>query len=68
MTVDIELLNQESIFKSVYPIKVVLPNGDVSKVTHTRSSDISNISSLKNGFHIQFKYNLLSISKVARQL
>lgn len=69
MTADIDLLNKDSISQAVNPKRVILPNGDVSLVTHTGCSNISENSTIQNVFHLpQFKYNLLSVSKATKQL
>nr|XP_016488070.1 PREDICTED: uncharacterized protein LOC107808097 [Nicotiana tabacum] len=50
MVVDIGLLNKASIMQPHYPKKVFLPNGDITHVAHTGSSNISNrITNLFNG-------------------
>ncbi|XP_019230260.1 PREDICTED: uncharacterized protein LOC109211213 [Nicotiana attenuata] len=48
---------------------VLLPNGDVTLVTQTGDSNISVRSTFKDVFYVpQFKFNLLSVSKVTRDL
>ncbi|XP_060202885.1 uncharacterized protein LOC132631316 [Lycium barbarum] len=42
MASDVDLLNKITIIKNEHPKKVFLPNGDISHVTHTGTSNISN--------------------------
>lgn len=64
MVSNVDMLDKESVTASVQPKKVYLPNGDVSLVTHTDQSSISNRSTLKDVFLLpQFKYNLMYVSK-----
>ncbi|XP_019232006.1 PREDICTED: uncharacterized protein LOC109212783 [Nicotiana attenuata] len=69
MVSDINMLNQESIVENTNPKRVCLPNGEISNVTHTGTSSISARSTLSNVFHLpQFKFNLMSVSKMTKEL
>lgn len=69
MTSNIELLNKHSIIKTKVSRKIFLPNGEISEVQHTGTTDISAQSTLHNVLHVpQFKCNLMSVSKATRQL
>ncbi|XP_019239932.1 PREDICTED: uncharacterized protein LOC109219916 [Nicotiana attenuata] len=69
MVADLSMLNQNSVVQPECPKKVFLPNGDITHVSHTGSSNITNSITITNVFHIpQFKYNLLSVSKVTNEL
>lgn len=69
MTSDLDLLNKESVIKNVIPKRIDLPNADVSLVTHTVTSVITPKSSISNVFYVpQFNYNLLSVSKLTKEL
>ncbi|XP_019244427.1 PREDICTED: uncharacterized protein LOC109224294 [Nicotiana attenuata] len=69
MVSDINMLNQESIVENTNPKRVCLPNGEISNVTHTGTSSISARSTLSNIFHLpQFKFNLMSVSKMTKEL
>lgn len=49
--------------------KVLLPNGDVSVVKLIGASTIGNFNTITDVFHIpQFKFNLLSVSKLTKEL
>lgn len=52
MAAEIDLLNKDSIFEAVNPKKVIRPNRDVSLVTHTGCSNISENSTIQNVFHL----------------
>lgn len=69
MVVDIELLDKFSIYQSEVSKKVYLPNRDMSEVNHIGSNNIFTRSTLFNVFYLpQFKCNLMSISRVTREL
>lgn len=63
----IDLLNKQSVIKMTDPKKVFLPNGDVSHVTPTGTSDISARSILTNVLHISISVQVL-VSKETKQL
>lgn len=69
MVSDVDVLNKGSIVKIPNPKSVFLPNGYIACVTHIGSSSISTNNTLSNVFFLsQFKYNLMSLSKVTRDL
>ncbi|XP_075086199.1 uncharacterized protein LOC142168922 [Nicotiana tabacum] len=69
MVLDANLLTKPSIVTPSNPRTVLLPNGDVTPVTYTGDKNISDRSTLKDVFYEpQFKFNLLSVSKVTRDL
>ncbi|XP_019256865.1 PREDICTED: uncharacterized protein LOC109235265 [Nicotiana attenuata] len=69
MVADLELLNKASLVQTGQPKKVYLPNGETTQVTHIRTSTISYQNTITNVFYIpQFKYNLLSVSKVIKEM
>lgn len=48
---------------------VYLPNGAVAKVTHTGRSSVTSRTSLINVLHVpQFKFNLMYVSKLTKEL
>ena len=65
MVADINLLDKPAIVsRGIY-----LPNGAVAKVTHADSSNITARTSLTNVLHLpQFKFNLISVSKLTKEL
>nr|XP_016470822.1 PREDICTED: uncharacterized protein LOC107793056 [Nicotiana tabacum] len=69
MVADLELLNKVSLVQTSQPKKVHLPNGETTQVTHIGTSTLSDQNTITNVFYIpQFKYNLLSVSKVTKEL
>lgn len=63
------MLTQEIIAKLEYPKKVYLPTGDLTNVFYIGSSIISPRNIITNVFHVlEFKYNLMTLSKVAKEL
>ncbi|XP_070033000.1 uncharacterized protein [Nicotiana tomentosiformis] len=69
MVSDANLFTKTSIVTPSKPRTVLLPNGDITPVTHTGDSNISDISTLNDVFYVpQFTFNLLSDSKVTRGL
>ncbi|XP_059310544.1 uncharacterized protein LOC132061878 [Lycium ferocissimum] len=63
------IVNAETVAKLEDPKKVFLPNRDIAQVTHIGFSAISTRSISTNVFHLpQFKYNLLSVSKITKGL
>lgn len=49
--------------------EVYLPNGAVAKVTHTGRSSVTSRTSLINVLHVpQFKFNLMYVSKLTKEL
>ncbi|KAH0640292.1 hypothetical protein KY285_036878 [Solanum tuberosum] len=63
------ILTSESVVKVKDPKHVYLPTGEVSYVSHTEMCHISPRSVITKLFHIpEFKYNLLSVSKVTKEL
>jgi len=65
----IGMLNKESVVEVKCPKPVSLPNGEVAYVTHTGSCHISPTIIVTDVFHIpEFKYNLLSVSKMTKEL
>lgn len=49
---DLGLLNHESVKKIIIPRKIQLTNGDVSLITHTCTSKISNKNIISNVFYV----------------
>ena len=69
MASSLELLNKLSVNKLGYNRTVELPNGDETKVTHTGLSSISDGSTISNVLYVpEFKFNLLSVSKLTKEL
>lgn len=69
MALSLNLIDQTSITKAPSLKRVHLSNGDVTLVTHTGSSAISNKGTVSNVFHVlEFKFNLLSVSKLTKEL
>ncbi|XP_070017793.1 uncharacterized protein [Nicotiana sylvestris] len=69
MVVDIELLNKVSLMQTNQSKKVHLPNGETTQVTHIGTSTLTDQDIITNVFYIpQFKYNLLYVSKLTKEL
>lgn len=69
MISDIGMLNKSTIVEPENPKRISLPNGDTTLVTHTGTSSISDTNIVSNMFYVpQFKYNLLSVSKLTNEL
>ena len=69
MASSLELLNKLSVNKLGYNRTVELPNGDETRVTHTGLSSISDGSTISNVLYVpEFKFNLLSVSKLTKEL
>lgn len=69
MTFDLDMLTNVKEVNSSLSKKVHMPNGEVTIVTHTGDFHISKCDGLRNVLHIlDFKYNLLSVSKVTMEL
>ncbi|XP_019251164.1 PREDICTED: uncharacterized protein LOC109230088 [Nicotiana attenuata] len=69
MVANLKMLNEATIVKSENPKKIFMPNGDISYVTHTGASIISEGNTITNMFYVpSFKFNLLSVSKLTKEL
>ncbi|XP_019254158.1 PREDICTED: uncharacterized protein LOC109232917 [Nicotiana attenuata] len=68
MVSDTNLLNESTIVQTTKPKKVLLPNGDVSLVTHTGASSISDKITISNVFHDLFTGKVREIGKEVRGL
>lgn len=69
MVSDLRTLSTTEEVKYNNPIRVHLPNGDVALVTHIGTYPISARSIIRNVLHVpKFRYNLLSVSKVIKDL
>ncbi|XP_019255165.1 PREDICTED: uncharacterized protein LOC109233756 [Nicotiana attenuata] len=69
MVSNVDLLTKSSLTTPSKPRRVLLPNGDVTQVTQIGDSHISDRSTIKEVLYVpQFKFNLLSVSKVTREL
>ena len=69
MASSLELLDKLLVNKLGYNRTVELPNGDETKVTHTSLSSISDGSTISNVLYVpEFKFNLLSVSKLTKEL
>jgi len=69
MVSNLDMLTSDSVIKVKEPKPVYLPTGEVSYVSHTGLCKISPRSVITNVYHIpEFKYNLLSVSKVTKEL
>ncbi|XP_055814401.1 uncharacterized protein LOC129884050 [Solanum dulcamara] len=65
----LEMLLKESVIKLDTPKDVCLPNGGTTQVTHLGSCSLPSRSVITNVFHIpEFKYNLMSVSKITKKL
>nr|XP_016464387.1 PREDICTED: uncharacterized protein LOC107787345 [Nicotiana tabacum] len=63
------MLNESTILQSEKPKKIFMPNGDISYVTHTGASTISEGNTITNVFYVpSFKFNLLSVSRLTKEL
>lgn len=69
MVSNLTRLLKGSIVKTKNPKEVQLRNGEMVQVTHLGSCALSANSVITNVFHIpQFKYNLLSVSRIIKEL
>nr|XP_016479842.1 PREDICTED: uncharacterized protein LOC107801087 [Nicotiana tabacum] len=68
MVSDTSLLSESTIIQTVNPKKVLLPNEDVSLVTHTGAISISDKSTIPNVFHDLFTGKVREIGKEVRGL
>lgn len=63
------LLKKDIVIKVVNQNKVCLPNGDITHVTRTGDSYISSNTTILDVFYIpQFKFIILSVSKITKKL
>lgn len=69
MVSKIDMITKDSLRKTDSSKQVCLPNGDTAHVTHIGSCCISPRSIITYVLHLpEFKYNLMSVSKVTREL
>lgn len=69
MASDLDLLDSNSVKETDAPKRVHLPNGDVSLVTHTGNRLLTTRSTISDVLYVpQLKYNLLSVSKLTKDL
>ncbi|XP_055812079.1 uncharacterized protein LOC129881995 [Solanum dulcamara] len=69
MVSKLQMLLTESVLQLNTPKDVCLPNGGITKVTHIDSCSLPSKSLITNMFHIpEFKYNLMSVSKITKEL
>ncbi|XP_075082933.1 uncharacterized protein LOC142166938 [Nicotiana tabacum] len=69
MVADMYLLDKSTIVQTQYPKRVFMPNGGVTHVTHTKASTLASRNTITNVFYIsQFKFNLLLVSKLTKEL
>lgn len=66
---DKKLLDSSTITQIKQPRKVFSPNGEALLVIHIGSSTLSDRITISNVLHLpQFQYNIMSVSKVTREL
>lgn len=69
MAFNLDLLNKDTVNKTKIQKKVYVPNGDVSLVTHTGNSSLSDTSTISNMFYVPyFQYNFLLVAKLTKKL
>lgn len=69
MTSDLGMLDHKTKLNNTVPKRVHLPNGNVTEVSHVGSYKIAIEGVIHNVLYIlDFKYNLLSISKITKEL
>nr|XP_016467023.1 PREDICTED: uncharacterized protein LOC107789679 [Nicotiana tabacum] len=69
MTSNLDILKNKLEVAGIHSKKVHLPNREVSNVTHMESCNIENAGRIDNVLYLpKFKYNLLSVSKIIKEL